>query len=310
MNRPKRGRNGPALDMNIHVARSSSVWLVFSSLVALGCSASGESSHLSLGNDGTGGTRGTVGGSGGGSLAIATSDAGSSRALSAHIESPRGITVTFVTLSCTNECADVMAVGNGGFPPYMFSWEDGSTSAVRRVCPTSSTDYRVSVTDTGVASTEFKRPATTVQAPLGATVIRCPDGGTSALPDASSPPSSCADPSPGVSTYCGYETSTHTHSFSLPLSTPFVAGMAYTLIIGADGFLASDSAELADETASCITGSNLAHFSFNSNTPSSLCVHPTRNATSVLLRLSDTVSLFGTPNLAVKVCGGCGGSSP
>jgi hypothetical protein len=35
------------------------------------------------------------------------------------------MTVTFITLACDGDCADVLAVATGGFAPYAFRWEDG-----------------------------------------------------------------------------------------------------------------------------------------------------------------------------------------
>jgi hypothetical protein len=98
-------------------------------------------------------------------------------ALDAHIEQNH-ITVAFVTLSCAGPCADVVAVPTGGQAPYTFKWEDGSMSASRHVCPTSSTSYQVTVTDTGTVG-ELARPAETAQTSLTADVIACPEGGTS-----------------------------------------------------------------------------------------------------------------------------------
>jgi hypothetical protein len=128
---------------------------------------------------GSGGTSGFGGEVGiyqpdGGSF-LGSGDASASGAFDAHIEENR-VTVTFVTLSCTGPCATVQAVGTGGYPPYAFQWDDGSTSASRRVCPTASTSYDVNVTDTGTSG-ELARPAQTVHVPLKANVITCPDGG-------------------------------------------------------------------------------------------------------------------------------------
>ncbi len=77
---------------------------------------------------------------------------------------------------CAGECADVQAVATGGHPPYSFSWNDGSTNPMRRVCPTSNTSYDVKVSDTGTAG-EFPRPPETVDVPLAANVLACADGG-------------------------------------------------------------------------------------------------------------------------------------
>jgi hypothetical protein len=102
-------------------------------------------------------------------------DAGGSGVLDAHIEQ-KGVSITFVTVSCAGPCADVKAVATGGTPPYTFAWEDGSTNAQRRVCPTSSSNYHVTVRDTGIAG-EFPRAPQSVDVPLTAKVLACPDGG-------------------------------------------------------------------------------------------------------------------------------------
>jgi hypothetical protein len=86
------------------------------------------------------------------------------------------VTVKIVRLSCAGPCADVEAVATGGQPPYTFVWDDGSTSASRQLCPASSTSYFVKVTDTATVG-ELAQAAQTVQVPLTADVIACPDGG-------------------------------------------------------------------------------------------------------------------------------------
>jgi len=103
------------------------------------------------------------------------SDAGGGAAFDAYVEQNQ-VAVTFVTLSCSGDCAAVQAVGTGGHPPYTFEWDDGSTTAARRVCPTSSTKYSVKVTDTGTSG-EFARAPETVQRSVTADVVACPDGG-------------------------------------------------------------------------------------------------------------------------------------
>lgn len=133
--------------------------------LALGCGSSGGNGYgLDVGSD-----------DGGAPLILGSGDASAPGALDAHIERNH-ITVTFVTLSCTGQCADVVAVPTGGQKPYTFKWENGSTSASRHVCPASSTSYSVKVTDTGTSG-ELARAAQTVQVPLEANVISCPDGG-------------------------------------------------------------------------------------------------------------------------------------
>jgi hypothetical protein len=143
--------------------------------LALGCG--GSPGNLDVGFDDGGGGLFPIG------------DASAPGALDAHIEQNH-VTVNFVTVSCTGPCADVVAVPTGGYPPYTFAWENGSTSATRQVCPTASTSYSVKVTDTGTSG-ELERPAETVQVPLAANVLACPDGGIS---DASADgPTDCVD---------------------------------------------------------------------------------------------------------------------
>jgi len=89
------------------------------------------------------------------------------------------VAVKVITLSCAGDCAMVEAVGTGGLPPYSFKWDDGTTSATRQVCPTSSTSYDVKVTDTGTVG-EVPRPAETAQASVTADLLSCPDGGNDA----------------------------------------------------------------------------------------------------------------------------------
>jgi hypothetical protein len=106
-------------------------------------------------------------------------DASASAGLDAHIEENH-VAVKIVTLACSGDCATVQAVATGGVPPYTFAWDDGSTSAQRQVCPTSSTSYQVKVRDTG-STGEVPRSPETVQVPLTADVLACPaaDAGAS-----------------------------------------------------------------------------------------------------------------------------------
>jgi hypothetical protein len=136
-------------------------------ILALGCGGNaGNPYSLPVGSD-----------DGGGGSFVGGDDASASGAFDASIEQ-KHVAVTFVTLTCSDECADVVAVATGGRQPYTFAWDDGSTSAARHVCPTSSTRYSVKVTDTGTSG-ELARPAETLQVPLAANVIACPDGGAS-----------------------------------------------------------------------------------------------------------------------------------
>ncbi len=151
------------------VANSKRAWVVGPlAAAALGCGGGGNAYSLPVGSDDAGGG------------SFLGDDAGSTGTFDAHIEENH-ITVTIVTLTCAGDCASVEAVATGGHPPYTFAWDDGSTSASRMVCPTSSTRYAVKVTDTG-SSGELTRPAQTVQVPLTADVLACPDGGSAPGP--------------------------------------------------------------------------------------------------------------------------------
>lgn len=118
-----------------------------------------------------------VGGDEAGTISLGGRDAGvpGASALDAYIREG-SMSVTFITLSCSGACADIEAVATGGHPPYAFAWDDGSTNPTRRVCPASSTSYHVKVTDTGTSG-EFARGPQSVQVPLAANVLACPDGG-------------------------------------------------------------------------------------------------------------------------------------
>lgn len=120
-----------------------------------------------------------------------------SAGLDASIEENH-VAVTILTLSCAGDCADVEAVPTGGHPPYAFAWDDGSTSATRRVCPKSTTNYHVKVTDTAITG-EFARPSESVQVPLTADVLACPDGAAppGALGDGGCGSSGGPSPAPG-----------------------------------------------------------------------------------------------------------------
>jgi hypothetical protein len=154
------------------------VLLLLACAALLACSATGSGGPLTVGRDNTGGSSSSTEGSGG-SL-VFPSEPRTSEPLSAHIERPKGVTVDIITLSCSDQCADVEAVAKGGHAPYSFSWEDGSTSPFRRVCPSANTSYTVSVRDSGWDSREFRRDPETVTVPLTANVLDCPpplDGG-------------------------------------------------------------------------------------------------------------------------------------
>ncbi len=123
-------------------------------------------------------------------LALSANEGGGTAALDAHIEEDR-LAVTSVTVSCSGGCATVEAVGTGGFPPYGYVWDDGSTSATKQICPASTTRYAVTVKDTG-SSGEIARAPQTARASVTAEVLACPEGG---LSDAGGGPACFANPS-------------------------------------------------------------------------------------------------------------------
>jgi hypothetical protein len=160
------------------MSRAGFIALLLSQL-PFGCSAGGTSDALVVGKVGTGGTGSGTLGSGGAFVLQEDGGLGTSNALSAHIESPPGTTVSFVTLSCTAQCAEVLAIAEGGHAPYTFAWEDGSTNPERHVCPSSSTSYKITVTDSGYRSPEFSQDPQTVEASVTANVLDCSrDGGS------------------------------------------------------------------------------------------------------------------------------------
>jgi hypothetical protein len=138
------------------------------SALLLGCGGGGHDYSLPVGSDDGGGG------------AFAGADGGAVGPLGAHIEENH-VTVTFVTLNCAGDCADVEAVATGGVPPYSFAWNDGVANATRTVCPTSDTTYSVKVGDTGSGG-EFPRPPEIVDVPLTANVLACGDAGTDGGP--------------------------------------------------------------------------------------------------------------------------------
>ncbi|HEX4447057.1 MAG TPA: hypothetical protein VH044_09980, partial [Polyangiaceae bacterium] len=72
--------------------------------IATGCGSSREGSLY-------------VGADDAGTFDPGSGDAAGPGAFDAHVEDNH-VTVTFVTLGCTNDCATVQAVGTGGYPPY------------------------------------------------------------------------------------------------------------------------------------------------------------------------------------------------
>jgi hypothetical protein len=148
--------------------------------MASGCSAGGGS--LVVGDEGTGGVTGVPRGTGGATWIDTDGGIGNPNALSAHIESPRNFTVTVVRLSCSESCADVIAVATGGNAPYDYRWENGSTSPERHVCSEQSTTFTVTVTDTKEKRGEFTTGGETASAMVTAQALACPDDGGTPVP--------------------------------------------------------------------------------------------------------------------------------
>jgi hypothetical protein len=244
-----------------------------------------------------------------GGLVLGSGDASAPGALDAHIEQNH-ITVTFVTLSCTGPCADVVAVPTGGNAPYTFKWDDGSTSASRHVCPTASTSYAVTVTDTGVTG-ELARAAQSVRVPLEANVIACPDGGvTDAGPGATdgpvdpscsavtvgTAPASCTSPSGGILS---------------PLGTgALIANAATTIrVTGTGSFTAGQgwNYEVWGSPDGCTLDELLGKFQlYNGPLDVNVCVTPTRaNAHAVLFYRFTSMDALSLSTWSVSQCGGC-----
>jgi hypothetical protein len=259
------------------------------------------------GNKGSAGEVGTYEPDGG--LFFASGDASTSGPLDAHIEQNH-VAVTFVTLSCTGPCADVVAVPTGGHAPYTFKWDDGSTNASRNVCPTSSTSYSVKVTDTGTAG-ELARAAETVQVPLAASVIACPDGGeaptdaSTALPgdtgcsapmSLGSPPASCMPPA-GV----------QIDSFA---TAPLVANVPTSFRVTGTGMFVGGAGwhfEVWGSPDGCTLDEQLGAFQLaNGPYQVDICATPARANQSVVFvyRLNPTDGL-GLAPFSFARCGGC-----
>lgn len=272
-------------------------------MLLFGCSAGGASRALVVGNEETGGASSGSAGSGG--VIVFSGDASVSRALSARIESPPGMTVTFVTLSCSEKCADVRAVATGGNPPYSFAWEDGSTDPNRHVCPSENTSYQVAVMDTAVTSGEFTHAAETKLVPLSANVIQCaPDGGTVAGGAPSSDGGALACQVAAAPVFCGA-----TADMAIALSSPMLAGHTYGIhITGSGAFVPAGywDAELWGTTDGCTPTEKYGAFREQSGAPVDLwvCAHPTQPFTKLVYHnTGETAAKFFIESYSV--CEGC-----
>jgi hypothetical protein len=111
----------------------------------------------------------------GGFTSLGGDASGAEGGLGAYIAQGK-VAVKLITSSCSGDYATVQAVGTGGFPPYSYKWEDGSTDAVRQLCPKATAEYAVNVTDTGEGG-EFPRPPQTAKASVTVDMLACPDAG-------------------------------------------------------------------------------------------------------------------------------------
>ena len=109
----------------------------------------------------------------------------SDNSLRARIENISGLTLSVLTSGCAGSCAEITAAAHGGNPPYVYRWDDGSTSKTRRVCPQTDGILTVSVSDTEIVDAEFGYTPQTATATITSDVIECslPDAG-SGEPDA------------------------------------------------------------------------------------------------------------------------------
>jgi hypothetical protein len=104
-----------------------------------------------------------------------------------HVENDRKLAIDVITLGCSGDCADIEAVASGGNPPYTYAWEDGSTSATRRVCLAAAGTLSVGATDSAIDSAEFRYTAHTATTNVAAQVRACADAGVPVADAAATP---------------------------------------------------------------------------------------------------------------------------
>jgi hypothetical protein len=85
---------------------------------------------------------------------------------------------------CPGQCVDLSASTAGGTPPYAYAWTGGgvtSSSASLHACPTTTTTYTVTASDSSGQSGELARPdakgSTTAKVTVGATCAGASDAG-------------------------------------------------------------------------------------------------------------------------------------
>ncbi len=158
-------------------ANAISGWLL---VLAVGCSAHHGRDDLVVGRDpkaGSGAAQAGASGRNSGVSGASASASGGRRALTAAILNREGVTLDVVTVGCAGSCYEVVAVARGGYPPYSYQWEDGSSDAARTLCPDATRVFSVVARDRGYSSEEFTREPETVEAKVTAEVLACPDAG-------------------------------------------------------------------------------------------------------------------------------------
>lgn len=153
-------------------ANAVSGWLL---VLALGCSAHHGRDDLVVGRDPQAGSGAAQAGAPDRNSSASAS--GGRRALIAAIQNREGVTLDVVTVGCAGSCYEVVAVARGGYPPYSYQWEDGSSEAARTLCPAATGVFSVVAQDRGYSSEEFRREPETVEAKVTAEVLACPDAG-------------------------------------------------------------------------------------------------------------------------------------
>ncbi|MBI2271746.1 MAG: SBBP repeat-containing protein [Bacteroidetes bacterium] len=85
---------------------------------------------------------------------------------------------------CSGSCSNITATGSSGTSPYTYSWSSGGTSATINVCPVTTTDYTVMITD-ALGNYAATTTSITVYTPLVATSsstnISCTTSGSASV---------------------------------------------------------------------------------------------------------------------------------
>jgi hypothetical protein len=107
-----------------------------------------------------------------GSFTFASGDGTTAAKLSVSVSPPE-------LTSCAGECLTLTPQGVGGTPPYSYTWSDGlaTDGGSVTVCPTVTTTYSVTATDSSGHSGELSRPDNAATRGATITVLDCTDGG-------------------------------------------------------------------------------------------------------------------------------------